>query len=287
MVDKPVPHYAKPIVSQKLAEYANEEQDRVKNAFNPANFVSIGSLPSYVNPAFASQHRISMLEGGQGGSMKCGKAPAFFMEYEYMSDPYGLADELKSQDQAEKEQIRQQISGDRPFVAPGSCFQAKHEGTAPYVPEPYSTFQDEVLRQKWIHEKKVLPGPFLPVAGKGVLEKPTRAMLTDIMTHLYRILSEDWEDAQPTVFTTEEDLIVIYFSIKAIRNPDGIRSYMNVLTLRNESVCSYNLRKVSDGWGTETEDHHLMFALQPPWVRIRAFASAPMGLASSTASSSQ
>ena len=56
---------------------------------------------------------------------------------------------------------------------------------------------------------------------QGTLEKPTRAMLTDIMAHLYRILSDDWEEASPTVFTTEEDLIVIYFNVVTIRNLEG------------------------------------------------------------------
>lgn len=275
---KSTPHYAKPITSQRLPEYTNEEQDRVRNAFHPGSYQSISALPPYVNPDFVSRSRVSMLEGqahnGGGHTMKCGRAPAFFMEYEYMSEPFGLADELRSQERAQKAaQVAEIAGGETVFKAPGVLHKAKHEGNYPYIPEPYDAYQDEQMRQKWIEEKKILAGPFIPGTGKGVLEKPSRAMLTDIMTHLYRILSDDWEEAQPTVFTTEEDLIVVYFNLKAIKNPDGIKSYMNVFALRNDAVCSYDLRKVTEGWGTHTEDNHLMFALRPPWVRTKAYMS--------------
>ena len=68
-------------------------QDRVRNAFNPCSYTSIGSLPTYMGHDFASRSRASAIEGaGIGGphNMKCGKAPQFFMEYEYTSEPYGL-----------------------------------------------------------------------------------------------------------------------------------------------------------------------------------------------------
>lgn len=43
-------------------------------------------------------------------------------------------------------------------------------------------------------------------------ERPTRAMLTEMLTHLYRILAEDWEEAQPTVFTTAQwPSVLAYF----------------------------------------------------------------------------
>lgn len=46
----------------------------------------------------------------------------------------------------------------------------------------------------------------------------------------------------------EEDLIVTYFNLQEIRNPDGIKAYMNVLADRNETLVVYDLRRVPEGW---------------------------------------
>ena len=48
---------------------------------------------------------------------------------------------------------------------------------------------------------------------------------------------------------------------------------MNVLVQRNESICAYDLRRVTEGWGMQTDDSHLMFALRPPWVKTKTYAN--------------
>ena len=39
-------------------------------------------------------------------------------------------------------------------------------GNPEYVPEPFDNFHDENMRQKWLEEKKVLAGPFVPSGAK-------------------------------------------------------------------------------------------------------------------------
>eukprot|EP00668_Euglena_longa_P011845 GGOE01014265.1.p1 GENE.GGOE01014265.1~~GGOE01014265.1.p1 ORF type:complete len:318 (-),score=97.72 GGOE01014265.1:119-988(-) len=258
------PHYVRPTAASQKVESCTDDQDRVRNAFHPCSYTSISSLE-------VGRSRPGEYPGPTG--LRCGKAPQFFSEYEYMSDPFSLADELQSEERKQLLKKMQAVGNTKPFGAPGTLYQARYETAFEYISEPFDSFKDDTLRRKWLDEQKALAGPFVPAGSKGTLERPTRAMLTEMLTHLYRILSEDWEEAQPTVFTTEEDLIVTYFNLQEIRNPDGIKAYMNVLADRNDALAVYDLRRVPEGWGMLTDDHHLMFALRPPWVKPKRFGS--------------
>eukprot|EP00667_Euglena_gracilis_P016399 EG_transcript_17146 len=258
------PHYVRPTAASQKLESCTDDQDRVRNAFHPCSYTTISSLD-------VGRGRPGEYPGPSG--LRCGKAPQFFSEYEYVSDPYSLADELQSEERRQRLRKMQAVGNGQPFTTPGPLYQARYETAFEYISEPFDAFKDDSLRRKWLDEKKALAGPFIPAGSKGTLERPTRAMLTEMLTHLYRILAEDWEEAQPTVFTTEEDLIVTYFNLQEIRNPDGIKAYMNVLADRNETLVVYDLRRVPEGWGMLTDDNHLMFALRPPWVKPKHFGS--------------
>eukprot|EP00906_Rhabdomonas_costata_P005536 RCo008272 len=253
-------------LAQKFSTFNSEEQDRVRNAFRPTSFTSIQSLPqTYGGPGDYPAGRVSP------APFKAGRAAPLFTEFTYSAEPYSLVDELRAVERMDGQARQQAIAGDQPFRPVGQNFTAKHEGVYPYVPEPFEAVKDEATRQRWLAEKKVLSGaPFLPAGGTKALEKPGRAMLTEILTSLYRLLCEDWEEAQPTVFTTEEDLIVIYFNLALMKSVAGIQAYMNVLEARNEVIRGYQLQKVTSGWGLQTEDNHMMFTFRPPWVRAAA-----------------
>eukprot|EP00996_Jenningsia_fusiforme_P001474 NODE_2354_length_1222_cov_32.161978_g2148_i0.p1 GENE.NODE_2354_length_1222_cov_32.161978_g2148_i0~~NODE_2354_length_1222_cov_32.161978_g2148_i0.p1 ORF type:complete len:313 (+),score=53.69 NODE_2354_length_1222_cov_32.161978_g2148_i0:145-1083(+) len=268
------PHYLTENYSTKLATDGTDEQDRIRNAFHPGSFQTISSLPKYIQPDFAAKSRAEALERqslGVTGIMRAGKAPSYFLEFEYIPEPYGLVEELSAMDKALSQAKQQAIAGDAPFVAPGTLKKAKFEGAATHVPDPYDAPREEQLRQRWLSEKKIIGGSFLPTATRPNSAKPSRASLTDMMTHLYRMLCDDWEEAQPTIFTTEEDLIVIYFNQASVPNSASVSAYMNVLAQHNAQIHEYGLSKVPEGWGMQTDDGHLMFALRPPWVRNRRY----------------
>jgi len=265
---KSKPHYLQENFTTKLSSYANDEQDRIRWAFQPCGFTSIHSLPF---PAVGSG---GVQEGIELPPFRMGRPSPLFTNFVYLSEPYGLADELKILERKQQAELQQNIAGETPFVPASDRFSAKYEGMYKYVPEPADAVRDVQMRQKWLTEKKILGVPFLPPGGQKSLEKPTRALLTDALTQLYRLLCNDWEEAQPTVFTTEEDIIVIYFSLAHIANVAGIVAYMNVLATRNDIISKYDLQKVTQGWGMRTEDNHLMFALQPPWVRGKTYIAA-------------
>ena len=63
-------------------------------------------------------------------------------------------------------------------------------------------------------------------------EKPSRALLTEILTSIFKQLDDDWNDAQPTVLSTQEDIIVIYFSLENTPQ-SALLAYMNVMSNRN------------------------------------------------------
>jgi hypothetical protein len=263
------PRYLDQSFSAKLVTYVNEDQDRIRNAFNPCSYTTIQSLPS--DPALRGGKADPDGIGHAGAPpFRTGRAAPVFTEFTYQSDPYSLVDELRSMQRKQDILRQQEIAGDVPFIAGATQPRAKYEDSYKYISEPYEAAKDDRARQKWLTENKILGAPFLPSGTTKALEKPTRALLTDIMTKLYRELCEDWEETQPTVFTTEEDFIVVYFSLAQTRNIPGIQAYMNVVESHSELFAKYELQKVREGWGIRTEDNHLMFTFRPPWVRTKA-----------------
>eukprot|EP01065_Artemidia_motanka_P030219 TRINITY_DN36230_c0_g1_i1.p1 TRINITY_DN36230_c0_g1~~TRINITY_DN36230_c0_g1_i1.p1 ORF type:complete len:308 (+),score=66.28 TRINITY_DN36230_c0_g1_i1:60-926(+) len=267
-----VPNYARPSLSSRLPGSIGMDHEAIQAAFAPGSYTSIAGL-SDPRPHPEPAERMA-LSTDAGVSFRAGSGvKKQFSDFEYVASPYELDTEAKTRGRREHQRKVETLHGDQSFVAPGSVFVSKHEGGHEYQSDPYDTARDEQLRSKWIEEKKVLAGSFLPAGREKGLSRPSRAMLTDMMTHLYKILYDDWEEAKPAVFTTAEDLIVVYFSMEKLRNDTGLTAYMNVLARRNPLVQSYELQKVNEGWNIHTEDNHTMFTFRPPWVRERRFTS--------------
>jgi hypothetical protein len=255
-----VPSYARPNVTSRLPEFSNQNNEAIRAAFQPNNFRSIQGLNTHAmdNGAFRS--------GASGATA--------FSEFAYVSSPYDLGDEAKVLDRHDHEDRMRHIGGDQPFFAGYNAVKLPHEqidGEFEYAADPYSGAQEARTRERWLSESRQLSKPFLPAGVQKALSRPSRAMLGDAMTALHRTISEDWPEAQPTVLSTAEDLIVVYFVLERIKNPAGVNTYMNNALRRNEAVVEYDLRKVAEGWSLATEDNHLMFTFRPPWVRPRAF----------------
>eukprot|EP01062_Namystynia_karyoxenos_P069907 TRINITY_DN65326_c0_g1_i1.p1 TRINITY_DN65326_c0_g1~~TRINITY_DN65326_c0_g1_i1.p1 ORF type:complete len:291 (+),score=94.42 TRINITY_DN65326_c0_g1_i1:84-956(+) len=269
-----MPGYTRPNLSSRLPGNLGMDHEQIQAAFAPGSYTSIAGLNDPRSSAERASERTAGLSTDAGIAFKAGtgmKRP--FEEFKYATSPYDLLQEARSRERLDSQRAQEQLHGDQPFVAPGSIHSGKHEGCYEYQSDPYDTARDEQLRSKWIEEKKVLAGSFLPPGRDKGLSRPSRAMLTDMMTHLYKTLYDDWEDAKPAVFTTAEDLIVVYFALDNLRNDTGLLAYMNVMARRSPLVQAYELHKANEGWGIQTEDNHKMFTFRPPWVKERRFTN--------------
>eukprot|EP00759_Apiculatamorpha_spiralis_P008679 PhF_6_TR15616/c0_g1_i1/m.24226 len=287
-----IPHYALPSIASKLPDYTNYEQESIRAAFAPNTYKTISQV--------RLRKDLGNVEGGEN-MLAAIDAPPFragngekglFSEFMYESSPYDVLSTVNAMNREHNQSIQKGIS-EKPFVIQNvsstmygratsqvnsSVGDSTHDNTAGESPQrdPYDAVKDDEFRTRWLEEHR--SKPFLPGGKDKPLTKPTRAMLTDIMTHLYRVLCEDWSEAHPTVLATSEDLIVMYFSREGIKNEAGIQAYMGVFARRNDIVLSYDLRRVNEGWNVTTGDGHLMFTFRPPWVRQRSFLTGAAGL---------
>ena len=254
------PNYAQPSISARLPTTATdyEYSEAIKAAFVPNTFKTIKSLTG------TNDEELAPFRAGTG-------ANTTFSDFVYMCSPYDLTEDVKVTTRNDHERKMRAIGDGDPFLAGGSTQIQKFEGQPDYQPDPYEGWREAQRDQRCEEESKSLSKPFVPPGVQKALQRPTRVMLGDAMTSLYRSISEDWPEAQPTILSTAEDLIVIYFLIERVRSAAGVLTYMNNALRRNEAVLEFDLRKVVDGWNIVTEDRHLMFTLRPPWVRPRNF----------------
>ena len=292
-----VPGYARPNLSSRLPGALGCEHEAIKAAFAPGSYTSISDLG---RPLMDGQDAWGRGGGGGGGGasdlpMSAGamdaslaasqlppsggfKVPAkkgCFAEFEYSPNPYDLEGEVRARERKAHHERMQEIAAGQPFVAPGSTEKEKYETCFPYEADPFDTVKDAVLRGKWLEERKVLAGAFLPPGKDKALSKPSRALLTDMMAQLYKTLYEDWEELMPTVFNTAEDLVVVYFDTSSVKpqHKHGILAYMNILAKRGPVILRHDLRRVNEGWNVSTEGNHTMYAFRPPWVREKKFTA--------------
>lgn len=264
------PRYARPIIATRLPEYTNQFQENIRQAFLPNNFKTLSTLGS-LQP---DQQHVHPFKVGFAGKTT-------FSDFAYTCCPFDLSDEARLMERREHDAKVKLIGGDQPFFAGYNSFKLKHEvepldgdnDHLEYVAERYEDPVEERMRAKWLRDSQQNPKVFLPVGGEKALAKPTRAMLGDAMTALYRSIFADWPEVQPNVISTSEDLIIVYFMCERLKNESGVLTYMNNALRRDEAVIQYDLRKVPDAWNVRTDDGHLMFTFRPPWVRARNFVA--------------
>jgi len=282
-----VPHYALPNVTSRLPAYTNAAAEAVRGAFVPNSYhtIAAGVRCSRRDEPSDGLHKGSQLAAIDAPIFKAGggQTGGLFSEFVYESSPYDVLSMLSHQTRELSMQQAKKVS-ERPFVVAhpntamyGRQTQASDDGNnsssghgaTMSSRDPFDAVRDDEFRHRWLEEHHTKP--FLPGGKERPLQKPSRALLTDIMTHMYRVLCEDWAEAHPTVLATSEDLIVVYFAKEGIKNEQGIQAYMSVFARRNDVVLTYDLRRVNEGWNVSTEDGHLMYSFRPPWVRQRSF----------------
>lgn len=225
-----VPSYARPSVASRLPDFSNAAAEAIRAAFVPNSFTTIGSLGKVMDAEAPGAAAPSFRAGGHSAT-HCGT----FSDFVYASSPYDLVDEQKAALRRQHEDQMRHIAAGRddgadagaadhqPFFAGYSAFKTKAEAWGlEYLSDPYDLKDEHAKQERWLAESQALGKAFLPPGVQKALDKPTRAMLGDAMTALFRTISQDWPEAQPTVLSTAEDLVVVYFLLSRIKSAHGV-----------------------------------------------------------------
>ena len=127
--EKPLPHYALPNFSVVLPTYSNNEADCITQAFRIGNFVSLSALPNSVKPGQVSRSRFQKIldnrQPAEDWNVSLGapykpKAKTF-SEFEYVSTPFSLADELAKQEREQSHKAVAAAGHEKAFVPANTC----------------------------------------------------------------------------------------------------------------------------------------------------------------------
>ena len=208
---KPLPHYALPNFSVVLPTYSNNESDVITQAFRIGNFVSLAALPNTVKPGQVSRSRFQKIldnrQPAEDWNVNLGapykpKAKTF-SEFEYISTPFALADDLAKQEREKSHKAVEAAGHKQAFVMSDTAVKLKYEdgycgkanpdfSFSPYTStaDPYERADDQALRFKWLQDAQILSGPFRPSGrvkgslGQSANELPSRSTLPSMVAEL-------------------------------------------------------------------------------------------------------
>ena len=296
---KPLPHYALPNFSVVLPTYSNGESDVITQAFRIGNFVSLAALPSQVKPGQVSRSRFQKILDNRQPTQDWNVSQPLgapykpksktFSEFEYISTPFSLADDL-AKVAREKNQAAGEAAGHpKAFIMSDTAVKMKYEDAfmtgnpnqdlkiLPYnsMPDPYERADDQALRFKWLQDAQILSGPFRPSGrvkgklGEASSELPSRSTLPAMVAELRESIEKDWAEYPFLVCSTDDEHVVVRFELSTLDAEPGLGAYMNVFSRNEHVVSKFSLKKVVEDWNVTPGDGHLYFTFRPPWVTSR------------------
>ncbi|KAF0682534.1 Aste57867_25332 [Aphanomyces stellatus] len=276
-----MPHYMLPNFSSILPEYANAEAEHIKSAFSTGNYTSILKMPSKIAPTAVTQARQDVMDENRKnvaalrGPPKMVTKNGLFNQFEYTPSRFSLSEEILRAERLESEAKRLEIGG-KDFICSSGARRLKFEDgfedkafVYPHMDVYYNDAADVAVREKWLKDKKILHGPFVPSgATKAIGEAPTRKMLPDIIKELNEVIASDWVDCNYVIAPTEDGNIAVRFDLDTIGGVEhAVTAYMNVLCNKHRITTKYALQKVVEDWNTKPGDNGFYFVFRPPWIR--------------------
>jgi len=280
-----LPRYAMRTVSNSAPEFANHEQDIIRQSFSTGNHTWMKeALPVELGPDSVNLLRRQRMERNRlaeptpqpFSKMSQLWGGGFYQEFEYMPDSY----ERKHDHEMEMRRVaiekREKICN-TDWRGPSQERRLKHEAmvsdsgskeTYPYL----GGDKDAELEasKQWLRsgalssrsgqfsqERSQLPAESSFLAGKGCgLEddsRTSRMMLPTIVSRLQRRADADWEGTTVIASVTDQDLIQVAFHMGTLDSERGAMAYMNVLAKDVDLLGSLGLRKVSQLWGMKRD----------------------------------
>jgi len=284
-----VPRYALQTVSYSAPEFANHEQDVIRQSFATGNHTWMKeAIPVELGPDTVNLLRRQRMERNRLMEMmpqphskmtQC-IGGGYYQEFEYIPDEYGSRvdhDQSKRKGSLDaREKISNHdwryVSQERRLKYEAMIVDPRNKETYPYLGGSKEA-EEEAAKQmqrgaagppserngSWSQDRGSGPVPseasFLAGRGKGLEDnsKGSRMMLPTIVLRLQKRLEADWEGTTVVVSATDQDLIQIAFHMDTVDSERGVVAYMSVLSRDADLLGSMGLRKVSQLWGMKRD----------------------------------
>eukprot|EP00929_Paragymnodinium_shiwhaense_P113629 TRINITY_DN81911_c0_g1_i1.p1 TRINITY_DN81911_c0_g1~~TRINITY_DN81911_c0_g1_i1.p1 ORF type:complete len:415 (-),score=90.25 TRINITY_DN81911_c0_g1_i1:33-1277(-) len=302
-------HYTLQTVATSAPEFANQEQDTIRQSFSTGNHTWMKqALPVELAPDSVNQLRRQRMERNRlaeplpqtWSKMTQLWGGGCYHEFEYIPDEYERRSNFSRGLRQISNEKRDAISNhDWRYASQEKRLRHESMINDPRNKECYPYLggdkESELGQHSGLLRGGSSGGPaenmsFLAGKGRGLEDdsKNSRMSLPTIVMRLQKRLDEDWEGCTVVVSATEQDLVQIAFNMGTVDSERGVAAYMNVLSKDPEVLGAFGLRKVSQLWGMrrdfsaavedegdgqdeeETMKHTWIFyILTPKWVRMR------------------
>eukprot|EP00933_Yihiella_yeosuensis_P063350 TRINITY_DN66469_c0_g1_i1.p1 TRINITY_DN66469_c0_g1~~TRINITY_DN66469_c0_g1_i1.p1 ORF type:complete len:430 (+),score=66.98 TRINITY_DN66469_c0_g1_i1:76-1365(+) len=282
-----IPHYAQKTVSHTAPEFANHEQDVIRQSFSTGNHTWMKeALPVELGPDTVNLLRRQRMERNRlaepvpqtWSKMTQLWGGGYYQEFEYMPEEYQdkngflqgrQCDKTKIQEIGHNHEWRNNSQERRLKYEPLLYSMANEKEPYPYLGGDRDA-ELEAGKQwlmgraaatkstgGWTQDKAGATTEFSFLAGKGKglddNSRGSRMTLPTMVQRLQRKVDEDWEGSTVVVSTTDQDLIQIAFHMNTVDSERGVVAYMGVLSKDVDLLGSLGLRKVSQLWGMQRD----------------------------------
>ncbi|POM60957.1 hypothetical protein PHPALM_30104 [Phytophthora palmivora] len=269
----------RPTFSSILPEYANAEADQIRKAFGAGNYANIQKIPARLQNNAVNQARFEKMNENRLMQPKAGKnvtKNGLFNKFEYTPSRSSLTNGQAHMERLRSEAKRTEISGQN-FVSGSAAARLKHEDAFgatnfryPHMHEPYPDLQEEKKRMRYLEEKKILHGAFVPCGQRPPVNAVTRKLMPQIIHEMHEVIATDWQGLDFSISPAKDENIVVRFNEVSIECENGLVAYMNVFCKTNRVASKYGLYRIAEDWNAKPGDGGLYFAFRPPWVKNRS-----------------
>jgi len=271
-----VPHYAMRTVTNSAPEFANHEQDVIRQSFSSGNHTWMKeALPVELGPDSVNLLRRQRMERNRlsepvpqtWSKMTQLWGGGYYQEFEYMPDEYDRRPNeafSRSYDPEKRGKIANHdwrcASQERRMKYESMINDPRNKDTYPYLGGDKDA--EEEASKGWLRsssggrsgswsQDRAQESSFLAGKGKGLDDdsRSSRMILPIIVQRLQKRVDQDWEGTTVVVSATDQDLVQIAYHLETVDSERGVLAYMGVLSKDVELLGHLGLRKVSQLWG--------------------------------------
>jgi len=305
--DRHEPNYARRTISRWAPEFANHEQDVIRQCFSTGSYTSLKqAMPKDLAPDSVNalrrqrmnKNRLAEPEPQTWSKMTQHWGSGHHRDFEYMPDPFdrrvSFDKQLRQHSVEQREKVAnhdwRHASQEKRMKHEAMIDNPRHKETYPHMG---GDKDDDDLQRNATSSRSMgrrsardvgvsqATGSFLAGIGRGLEDdsRTSRMMLPTIVQRLQRRIEADWEGSAVVVSATDQDLVQVAFHLESVDCERGVLAYMGVFS-KDVELGNLGLRKVSQLWGmsrtfaegldsSELESTWIFFLLCPKWVRMR------------------
>lgn len=283
-----IPHFALQTITASQPEYANHEQDMIRQSFSAGNHTWMKeALPVDLGPDAVNFLRRQRMERSRlaepvpqtWSKMTQLWGGGYYQEFEYMPDEYDRRNAALREGRQGSVEKREKIanhdwryaSQEKRMKHEAMIGDSRQKESYPYLG---GNKEEELEASKqWLRtgslssrasgatQGKEQPraagaeASFLAGKGRGLEDnsRTSRMTLPMIIQRLQKRVEVDWEGTTVVVSATDQDLVQVAFHMATVDSERGVLAYMGVLSKDVDLLGSLGLRKVSQLWGMKRD----------------------------------